>query len=144
MTKSVILTPAHIERLKSGALADRAVPGLSVIVAGAAKKQWRFKRVVAGTKKTVELILGTYPAFSIDEAREWAGPLGKAVVRGEDPRETRRAEEALAMSAASAHVIYMAAMRRGDCKKLKPRTIRRQRRDLYTRHRATAWHQGSC
>lgn len=60
MTKSVILTPAHIERLKSGALADREVPGLSVIVAGPAKKQWRFKRVVAGTKKTVELILGTY------------------------------------------------------------------------------------
>jgi len=123
MTKSVILTPAHIERLKSGALADREVPGLSVIVAGPAKKQWRFKRVVAGTKKTVELILGTYPAFSIDEAREWAGPLSKAVARGEDPRETRRAEEALAMSVASAHVIYMAAMRRGDRKKLKPRTI---------------------
>jgi len=84
MTKSVILTPAHIERLKSGALADREVPGLSVIVAGPAKKQWRFKRVVAGTKKTIELILGTYPAFSIDEAREWAGPLSKAAVRGED------------------------------------------------------------
>ena len=94
MTQSVILTSAHIERLKSGALADREVSSLSVIVAGPAKKQWRFKRIVAGTKKTVELILGTYPAFSIDEAREWAGPLSKVVVRGEDPRETRRAEEA--------------------------------------------------
>lgn len=132
MTKSVILTPAHIERLKSGALADREVPGLSIIVAGPAKKQWRFKRVVAGTKKTVELILGPYPAFSIDEAREWAGPLSKAVVRGEDPRETRRAEEAQAMSVASAHVIYMAAMRRGDRKKLKPRTIA-DKEVIYTR-----------
>ncbi len=27
MSKSVILTPAHIERLKCGALADREVPG---------------------------------------------------------------------------------------------------------------------
>lgn len=123
MTKSVILTPAHIERLKCGALTDREVPGLSIIVAGSAKKQWRFKRVVAGTKKTVELILGVYPAFSIDEAREWAGPLSKAVARGEDPRETRRAEEAMAMSVADAHAIYMDAMRRGDRKKLKPRTI---------------------
>lgn len=123
MSKAVILTPAHIERLKSGALADREVPGLSIIVAGAARKQWRFKRVVAGTKKTVELVLGIYPAFSIDEAREWAGPLSKAVARGEDPRETKRAEEAMAMSVADAHAIYMDAMRRGDRKKLKPRTI---------------------
>lgn len=132
MTKSVILTPAHIERLKIGALADREVPGLSVIVAGPAKKQWRFKRVVAGTKKTVELILGPYPAFSIDEAREWAGPLSKAVVRGEDPRETRRADEALAMSVASAHAIYMDAIRRGDRKTLKPRTIA-DKEVIYTR-----------
>lgn len=123
MSKAVILTPAHIERLKSGALADREVPGLSIIVAGAARKQWRFKRVVAGTKKTVELVLGIYPAFSIDEAREWAGPLSKAAARGEDPRETKRAEEAMAMSVADAHAIYMDAMRRGDRKKLKPRTI---------------------
>jgi integrase len=132
MTKSVILSPAHIERLKIGALADREVPGLSVIVSGPAKKQWRFKRVVAGTKKTVELILGPYPAFSIDEAREWAGPLSKAVVRGEDPRETRRADEALAMSVASAHAIYMDAIRRGDRKKLKPRTIA-DKEVIYTR-----------
>jgi hypothetical protein len=123
MTKSIILTPAHIERLKCGALADREVPGLSVIVAGSAKRQWRFKRVVAGTKKTVELILGTYPEFSIDEAREWAAPLSKAAARGEDPRVLKRAQVALAMTLASAHAIYLEAMRRGDRKKLKPRTI---------------------
>lgn len=79
MRKSAILTPAHIERLKIGSLADREVPGLSIVVSGPARKKCRFKRVVAGTRKTVELILGFCPAFSIDEAREWAAPLSKAV-----------------------------------------------------------------
>lgn len=123
MTKTVILTPAHIERLKSGALADREVPGLSVVVSAADKKRWRFKRVISGTKTTVELILGSFPEHSIDDAREWAGPLSRAVARGEDPRAIKRAESALAMTVACAHAIYLAAMRRGDRKKLKPRTI---------------------
>lgn len=112
MSKSVILTPAHIDRLKSGSLSDREVPGLAIVVPGLARKQWRFKRCVAGTKKTVELILGCYPAFSIDEARAWAAPLSRAVARGKDPREIKRADEARAMSIASAHAIYMDAMRR--------------------------------
>lgn len=123
MTKSVILTPAHIHRLTSGALSDREVPGLSIIVSAPDRKRWRFRRVIAGTKTIVELILGSFPDHSIDEARGWAAPLSKAVARGEDPRKIRRAEEALAMSVADAHKIYMAAMRRGDRKKLKPRTI---------------------
>lgn len=58
MAKSVILTPAHIDRLKSGSLADREVPGLSIIVPGPDGKQWRFKGVVAGIRKTAELVLG--------------------------------------------------------------------------------------
>lgn len=123
MTKSVILTPSHIDRLKNGTLPDREVPGLSIVVSGPDRKRWRFKRVIAGTKTTVELILGNYPDHSIDEAREWAAPLSKAVARSEDPRALKRAEEALAMTVAAAHSIYMAAMRRGDRKKLKPRTI---------------------
>lgn len=123
MNKIVILTPAHVERLKSGALADREVPGLSIVVAGPTKKQWRFKRGVSGTKTTVELTLGKFPDYSIADAREWATPLSRAVARGEDPRVTKREEQALAMSVASAHVIYLVAMRRGDRKKLKPRTL---------------------
>ncbi len=132
MKKSVILTPAHIERLKSGVLPDREVPGLSIIVSSPARKQWRFKRTVAGTKTAVELILGQFPDFSIDEAREWAAPLSKAVARGEDPRETKRAEEAKKMTVASAHAIYLAAMHRGDRKKLKPRTLA-DKNVIYTR-----------
>jgi integrase len=132
MTKSVILTPAHIHRLTSGALSDREVPGLSIIVSAPDRKRWRFRRVIAGTKTIVELILGSFPDHSIDEARGWAAPLSKAVARGEDPRKIKLAEEALAMSVADAHTIYMAAMRRGDRKKLKPRTIS-DKDKMYTR-----------
>ncbi len=123
MPKSVILTPVHIDRLKHGILSDREVPGLSIVDSAADRKRWRFKRVVAGTRTTVELILGSFPNYSIDEAREWAAPLSKAVARGEDPRKIQRMELGLAMSVAAAHSIYMEAMRRGDRKKLKPRTI---------------------
>ncbi|WP_162928247.1 tyrosine-type recombinase/integrase [Sphingopyxis terrae] len=132
MTKSVILTPAHIDRLKGGALPDREVPGLSIVVSAPDRKRWRFKRVIAGTRTIVELILGSFPDHSIDEAREWAAPLSKAVARGEDPRKIQRMERALAMSVAAAHAIYMEAMRRGDRKTLKPRTIA-DKDAIYTR-----------
>lgn len=123
MAKSVILTPAHIDWLKDGALPDREVPGLSIVVSAPDRKRWRFKRIIAGTKTIVELILGRFPDYSIDEAHEWAALLSKAVARGEDPRKIQRMERALAMSVAAAHAIYMEAMRRGDRKKLKPQTI---------------------
>ena len=116
MSKPVKLTSAHIERLKGGAPADREVPGLSVVVAAHERKQRRFKRLVAGMKKTVELILGAYPAFSIDEAREWAASLSRATARGEDSRAIKREEDAMAMSVAGVHAIYLDAMRRGDRK----------------------------
>lgn len=65
MTKSVILTrPTSIGY--TTALPDREVPGLSIVVSGPDRKSWRFKRVVAGTKTTVELILGVYPDHLID------------------------------------------------------------------------------
>jgi len=123
MTKGVILTPAHIHRLRRGALSDREVPGLSIIVSAPDRKRWRFRRVIAGTTTIVELILGAFPDHSIDEARAWAAPLSKAAARGEDPREIKRVEGAMAMLVADAHAIYMEALRRGDRKKLKPRTI---------------------
>lgn len=123
MTKCMILTPARIDRLKNGTLPDREIPGLSIVVSAPERKRWRFKRTIADTKTTVELILGLYPDHSIAEAREWAAPLSRAVARGEDPRVLKRAEEALALTVADANAIYLAAMRRGDRKKIKPRTI---------------------
>ncbi len=123
MTKSVILTPAHINRLRSGSLSDREIPGLSIVASATDKKRWRFRRVIFGTSTIVELILGGFPDHSIDDARKWAAPLSRAAARGEDPRAIMRAENAIAMSIADAHALYLEAMRRGDRKKLKPRTI---------------------
>lgn len=123
MKQSVIITPAQIDRLRNGSLSDREVPGLSIIANQHGKKKWRFKRLVSGSDLTVELVLGGFPDFSIADAREWAGPLSKAAGRGEDPRVEQRRREAERMSVATAHGLYMDAMRRGDRRKLKPRTI---------------------
>ncbi|MGX5713110.1 integrase arm-type DNA-binding domain-containing protein [Sphingopyxis terrae subsp. ummariensis] len=114
MSKPVKLTSAHIEWLKGGALADREVPGLSVVVAAHERKQRRFKRLVAGMKKTVELILGAYPAFSIDEAREWAASFSGVAACGEDTRATERAEDAVMMAVAAAHAIHLNAIFTSD------------------------------
>jgi integrase len=68
--------------------------------------------------------LGQFPAFTIPIAREWAEGLNEAVERGEDPRLALREEAAReAMTLEKAHTLYMDAMRRGDRKRLKPRTI---------------------
>lgn len=62
--------------------------------------------------------------YTIPAARAWAMSLNEAVERGEDPREELRAAAARAdMTVERAHGLYMAAMRRGDRKRLKPRTI---------------------
>lgn len=132
MTKSVNLTPARIDRLSSGALADRQVAGLSIVATAGGKKRWRFRRAVFGTKTILELILGTFPDYSIGDAREWAEPLSRAVARGEDPRQSKREEEILATSVSAAHRLYMEAMRRGDRKQLKPRTLE-DKDVIYTR-----------
>ena len=124
MSKDTVLTSGRVDKLVRGLIADPAVPGLCIIVVGAGKKVWRFKRVVAGTKTVLELRLGRFPDYSIADARDWARPLAESVAKGVDPRIAERERRArMEMTVAKAHGIYMAAMRRGDRKKLKPRTI---------------------
>lgn len=124
MEKDVNLTPSRIDQLETGAIFDPEIPGLCVIVLGPGKKVWRFKRRIARTKTIIELKLGAFPAYSVAAAREWARPLAEAVERGEDPRIAMREAKARSeMTVAKAHGLYMAAMKRGDRKKLKPRTI---------------------
>jgi hypothetical protein len=94
-----------------------------VVVSRTGRKVWRFRRRISQSAGTVELRLGTFPAHSIAAARQWGSKLNEAIERGVDPREEVRIEKAKAMSLADAHAIYMTAMRRGDRKTLKPRTI---------------------
>lgn len=123
MKKAVNLSPSRIEALCEGKYPDGFVPGLCVIVSGSGKRAWVFRRRVARSGTIVTLRLGGFPAYSIGAARDWASKLNEAIERGLDPREVERIERAKTMSVAEAHAVYMTAMRRGDRKTLKPRTL---------------------
>jgi len=124
MSRIQPFTPAALDNLKSGKLADPRTPGLSIEVAGGGRL-WRYRRRVARINSIVKLTLGSYPAFTVADARDWADGLNAAVERGEDPRVAMRAEKAKAvMTVEHVHGLYIAAIERGDWKKLKPRTLR--------------------
>ena len=123
MEKALNLSPSRMEALPEGKYPDAFVPGLCVIVSACGKKTWQFRRRVSKSGTILTLRLGGFPAHSIGMAREWAIKLNEAIEKGVDPREAARIEKAKAMSLVEAHVIYMAAMHRGDRKILKPRTL---------------------
>jgi integrase len=124
MGKPQNFSPSSIDALASGKRSDPLVTGLCVIVNAAGKKIWLFRRRVAKSGAIVTLKLGAFPAYSIPVARQWASQLNEAIERGEDPRVTMRAEKAREiLTIEKAHAVYMEAMKRGDRKKLKPRTI---------------------
>jgi len=124
MGKAQNFSPSSIDALVSGKRSDPNMPGLCVTVSSSGKKIWLFRRRIAKSGVIVKLTLGQYPAFSILQARKWAEQLNEAIERGDDPRDARRAEKARdALTVEYAHRIYMDAMKRGDRKKLKPRTL---------------------
>lgn len=133
MTKFQHFSPSAIDALTSGKRPDPLVPGLSIVVGGTGRKVWQFRRRVAKSTVTVNLKLGPFPAYTIPAARKWAEGLNEAVERGEDPRVAiRRSKACSTLTVDKAHAIYMKAMRRGDRKKLKPRTIS-DKLSIYTR-----------
>ncbi len=72
---------------KAYKLYDRA--GLYVMVTAAGYRSWRYKYTVE--RKEKNLVLGSYPAMSLREAREMADDLTKLRRSGRDPvRETKR------------------------------------------------------
>nr|WP_083434302.1 integrase family protein [Sphingomonas sp. Y57] len=116
-------TPAALDAMTSGRRPDPAVAGLTFVNAPSGRKSWSFRRRLPGSKKILSLTRD-YPAVSIADAREWATALNEKIERGIDPREEARAQQAhLAMTIEAAHRLYMEVLRRGDRKKLKPRTI---------------------
>ncbi|WP_340314958.1 tyrosine-type recombinase/integrase [Rhizorhabdus argentea] len=118
-------TPSSIDSLSEGKRSDPLIPGLYIQVVGKGRKVWRYRRRVTKSHTIVTAQLGYFPAFAISAARKWAAAFNEAVERGEDPRVALRAEASRkAMTVEKAHGLYMAAMRRGDRKRLKPRTIK--------------------
>ena len=129
MARKVALTPASIDALKKGSLADLPTPGLAIEVLGSGKKRWRYRRLVAGTKVVATLFGGLFPARPIADAREWARGLNEKTESGIDPREALREEKTRAeMTVARAHELYMVAAREGRSSRAKrpnkPRTIK--------------------
>ena len=129
MARKIALTPASIDALQKGLLADLLTPGLAIEVLVSGKKRWRYRRQVAGTTVMVTLHGLTFPAQTIAYAREWARGLNEKIEAGIDPREALRADKARAtMTVARAHDLYMVAVRQGRASRAKrtnsPRTIK--------------------
>lgn len=128
MTRKVALSPAAIDAMISGSLADLLTPGLAIEVLASGKKRWCFRRQVAGTNIVATLFGRLFPAWSIAEAREWARELNSSVEAGIDPRQARREEAARnSMTVKKVHELYMIAVREGRSSRAKrpnkPRTI---------------------
>jgi len=57
MARKIALTPASIDALQKGLLADLLTPGLAIEVLASGKKRWRYRRQVAG-KDVVAVLYG--------------------------------------------------------------------------------------
>jgi hypothetical protein len=137
------LSPAGIDALQQGVLADPLTPGLAIEFLASGKKRWRYRRRVPGREKVIATLLnGLYPAVTISEAREWARGLNEQIEAGIDPRAALREEQARnAMTVARAHELYMIAVREGRSSRAKrankPRTVK-DKEGIYKRDIAPA------
>ncbi|WJT00811.1 tyrosine-type recombinase/integrase [Novosphingobium humi] len=135
MAQKITFSPAMIDALCEGSLADPLTPGLAIEVLKSGKKRWRYRRQVARQKVVATIFGGLFPAQSIAEAREWARELNLQVEAGIDPRAIQRAEKARnEMTVAKAHGLYMVAVHEGRSSRAKrinkPRTIK-DKMDVY-------------
>ncbi|WP_404337704.1 tyrosine-type recombinase/integrase [Sphingomonas sp. MMS12-HWE2-04] len=122
------LTQALIENLQAGQMTDPKTPGLYIEAKrsrGQIRRAWKYRRRIAGqsSKSALKLTLGSYPAYSIAAAREWAATLNLSAEQGLDPVQVARVERAGHLTVADAHALYMASVRKGEHRTLKPRSI---------------------
>ncbi|MCJ8157666.1 integrase arm-type DNA-binding domain-containing protein [Sphingomonas sp. LaA6.9] len=128
MKRQLAFTPAGIDALENGRIADPQTPGLTIEALPSGRKKWVYRRRVAGSSKTFWRNLGHYPTCNIAAARELAAALNDQIEAGIDPHEAEH-EEALrtSMTVAFAHELYMEAVREGRASRAKrinkPRTI---------------------
>jgi hypothetical protein len=120
VSKKIVFSPASIDALTSGSIADPQTPGLAIVPISVPKKRWIFRRRVARSKTIVTMFGGYYPSTSIATAREWARVLNEMVEAGIDPRVAQRAEKRRAtMSVSRPHELYMAAVHQGRSSRAK-------------------------
>lgn len=135
MARKIALTPAAIDNLQKGLLADLQTPGLAIEVLRSGKKRWRYRRKLARISVMVTVYGKPFPSQSIADARDWARELNEKVEAGVDPRVARREDKLRSeMTVTRAHGLYMAAVREGRASRAKrpnkPRTIR-DKLDIY-------------
>ncbi|MEV4933987.1 integrase arm-type DNA-binding domain-containing protein [Sphingobium sp. LMA1-1-1.1] len=128
MNRTITLTPSLIDGMAKGSLNDPLTPGLAIQMLSRGKKVWKYMRWVPGKQGFLRRTLGTYPAFTIAAAREWANELNAMIDAGSDPRDIWQEQERRdTMTVNRAHVLYMNAVREGRAsrskRKNKPRTI---------------------
>jgi integrase len=128
MARNHPFSPAGIESLRTGNLADPLTPGLFIRATRKRGKIWKYRRRTVADGTAIQFTLGAFPTYSIGRAREWARGLNEKVEAGIDPREALRLEEERAgMTVARAHALYMVAVHEGRAsrakRKNKPRTI---------------------
>ncbi|WP_146032634.1 integrase family protein [Sphingobium sp. SA916] len=121
MGKAQHFSTSVIDAQCEGKHPDPSMAGLCVIVSGTGRKVWQFCRRIAKSGLVITLKLGAYPAHSIAAARQWASGLNDAIERGEDPRIGMRLEKTKGLTVCDA--LYLATMKRGERKALKPRTL---------------------
>ena len=92
------LTTLGVDRMRGDParrveIADALTPGLYLVVQPSGRKSWAVRARVDG--RPAKLTLGPYPALGLDQARDRARELLRAVQTGRDPRaEERRVRQA--------------------------------------------------
>lgn len=86
------------------AIKDGMTPGLYLMVQPTGSKSWAYQYRRPSDQKQAKMNLGSYPAFSLSDARSWAGEQEALRGRGIDPRveKVRLEEEAKAVEEARA------------------------------------------
>lgn len=112
MTKRQLFNPSAFAALKEGVLLDPETAGLSIEARtsrAGVKRVWLYRRRIAGSRKVVKRVIGTFPCCSLDQARAEARALSEEAEAGRDPRVCK----AEPTTVAEAHAAYMEAVRQG-------------------------------
>lgn len=114
------LTPAAINNLRVGRLDDIETPGLRLEVTTGGKRVWRYRRRIVRSTIIVEMKLGSFPAHSVADARQWARNLNAETEAGRDPRVSLKSAS---LTVAEAYALYEADVRSGKRKPIKESSI---------------------
>lgn len=93
-SKLVPLTDAFAENTTiAGEWRDSKLPGFRFKVSPVGNKVWFVENLLHGTRKSITLTMGRYPAISAKEARKEATRLLSLLRQGVDPRLERKIQE---------------------------------------------------